>query len=500
MENAPYIRQAFTPSERDYIIDRVGRGEITREQAEAEAEKIGVGPLASKPDPSTFDPMREAYWSLPMALIWLETESVDEVREVSNDYRRKVWHWEETERGWVLRLMRAVELLDLTYRPGHRAAKELFWRCAKNSEIAPTARLVSSGERVSIPPPRWYDLEMGIEMVQQHIGLHASGVLWCYDVLVSRIECIEAQARLKQISPAAVSPDPIANKTMLCGGRFVLPKNTVENAAPVGLGGLRELAAQEYATTSKSIPTEECVALAHRVTGDPRFVEYVRKVHFDSLRALAKCLAYEMVAEDAIVATSASFVGERLATVAHPKPDGRFKQVIEAFQLSWLSREDAPIRPASEGDRWLPPHYVVGCCKVFPFGTLVEYLEHLFRTEMGAISREQIEQIGLELADAGHRTNGSEGIEQKKRARTGRKPNPLWDVCCQDALAQLEEKGAPRPDDDDPLWRTQADFERWILNWWTQKLPRDAKLPSEGYVREHAGQWLRKFEEGKKGQ
>jgi hypothetical protein len=431
IDNAPYIRQPVAPSERDYIIDCVGRGEITPEQAEVEAKKMGVGPLAAKPGPSTFDPMREARWSLEMVLTWFETQSADKVREVCNDYRKEVWEWQPTDamgRAWVLRMRSPVELLDLC-SPGYRAAKEQLWRCAKNGEINATARLCSTGERVPIAAARWYDLEIG--MVGRCIGLKVDSSPWCYDVLISCTECIEAHARIKQIPPAAVSPDPIANKTTPCGGGFVterLPKNTVKNARPVALGGLSELASQENAITSKSIPSEECVALAHRVTGDRRFVEYVRKVHFDSLRALAKCLASEMVAEDAILASSASFLGERLATVAHPKPGCRFKHLIETFQLSWLTREDASTRPASECDDWLPRHYVLGCCKVFPFGMLIEYLERLFRKEMGAISREQIEQIGLALVDGDHRAkddnpSGKADAGHRAKRKPGRPPD-----------------------------------------------------------------------------
>jgi hypothetical protein len=199
MDTASYIRQTFTPTERDQVIDRVRRGEITKEKAEAEAEKIGVGPLAAKPDPSTFDPIGEAYWSLEMVLTWFETESADEVREVWNDYRKEVWDWqpiEPTGSAWALRMKSPVELLDLCCRPGYHAAKEQLWRCVKNGEINATARLCSTGERVPIPAARWYDLKIG--MVGRCIGLHVDSGPWCYDVLFSSSECMKVHARVNE--------------------------------------------------------------------------------------------------------------------------------------------------------------------------------------------------------------------------------------------------------------------------------------------------------------
>jgi len=244
---------------------------------------------------------------------------------------------------------------------------------------------------------------------------------------------------------------------------------------------LGELAARENAMTSKSIPRKECLALAHRVSGgDPAYVNWVGKDqgdktydrYFDNLHALARGLARELEKAGHIVCDPSG--GYRLA---NPN-DGRFEQLKKKLESDWLPKAQEL--------------------------SLVEYLENRFLAERGEIRREEIEQISLALVDtdAAHRANGSDtaGMKQKKGGRIGRKPNPLWDVCRQDALAHLKEKGAPRPDDDDRFWRTQADFERWILNWWTRNLPNDAKQPSESSAREYAAQWLGEFEEGKKGQ
>ena len=68
-------------------------GEITPEEAEAEAERQGFGPLGTKPNPIDFDPSRIPDWSLPMALAWIAWRTTDAVREHCADYREKCLLW-----------------------------------------------------------------------------------------------------------------------------------------------------------------------------------------------------------------------------------------------------------------------------------------------------------------------------------------------------------------------------------------------------------------------
>jgi hypothetical protein len=69
MTNSSYLRQPAGPlPPKAKIIERVERGEITWEKAEAEAASLGLGALETRPDPALFDPMKEPSWSLPMIL------------------------------------------------------------------------------------------------------------------------------------------------------------------------------------------------------------------------------------------------------------------------------------------------------------------------------------------------------------------------------------------------------------------------------------------------
>ena len=83
----------YVPSDRDILIDKVQRGELTPQKAEAEAARVGLEPFEVGPNPADFDPMGEASWSLPMALAWIMWRSRDPVREMWDLYREKFRFW-----------------------------------------------------------------------------------------------------------------------------------------------------------------------------------------------------------------------------------------------------------------------------------------------------------------------------------------------------------------------------------------------------------------------
>jgi hypothetical protein len=75
------------------LIDRVQRGILPPELAEAEAARLGLRPLATTPDPSRFDPMGEVSWTPAMAVAWVAFRKPGEVREWSDAYRAECWDW-----------------------------------------------------------------------------------------------------------------------------------------------------------------------------------------------------------------------------------------------------------------------------------------------------------------------------------------------------------------------------------------------------------------------
>jgi hypothetical protein len=83
----------YVPSDRDILITKVQHGELTPHEAEREATRLGLGPFTHTPNPSDFDPLREATWSLPMMLACVEYGTTDAVREMWDPYREKFRYW-----------------------------------------------------------------------------------------------------------------------------------------------------------------------------------------------------------------------------------------------------------------------------------------------------------------------------------------------------------------------------------------------------------------------
>jgi hypothetical protein len=61
----------MTDRTRDELITKVQHGERTPAEAEIEAKRLNLRPLENRPDPHDYDPMREPFWTLPMAVAWI---------------------------------------------------------------------------------------------------------------------------------------------------------------------------------------------------------------------------------------------------------------------------------------------------------------------------------------------------------------------------------------------------------------------------------------------
>jgi hypothetical protein len=83
------------------LLEKVRRGELVPDTAEAEAHRLGLGKLANTPDPSEFDPTQETWWTLPMVIAWIAWRSPEVVREYWDRYRSVCveWHFREWRAG-----------------------------------------------------------------------------------------------------------------------------------------------------------------------------------------------------------------------------------------------------------------------------------------------------------------------------------------------------------------------------------------------------------------
>jgi hypothetical protein len=82
---------------RSSIYARFTLGEITQEQAEAEARAAGFGTLERHPNPADYDPIREPFWTLPMTLAWIIYRSADPVARLMDSFQAETRIWLPTD-------------------------------------------------------------------------------------------------------------------------------------------------------------------------------------------------------------------------------------------------------------------------------------------------------------------------------------------------------------------------------------------------------------------
>jgi hypothetical protein len=164
-------RRATSLDLRDEILRRAQEGELTPDEAEAEARKAGVGPLAKQAPVADFDPMAEVFWTLAMALAWGIWRDPAKVREYWNDYRRQGWDWMPPDsglyKGWSLHRPRYVSLHDVwrddaarsdVAKPRATQMQDELWKALSSGQITATGIPVDGEARVSIPAYEWIDL------------------------------------------------------------------------------------------------------------------------------------------------------------------------------------------------------------------------------------------------------------------------------------------------------------------------------------------------------
>ncbi len=164
------------PHDLETLIKKASRGEILPDAAEAEAKRLGVGPLARKPKESSFDPMSETWWTLPMAIGWIVWRQPRQVLVYWDEYRLQCWAWR-----WVLGRHRLVQespaTLSLLVRVERRAetaaqdpkivksvmsvrsAKSKLWSALRADKVNAIGFDLGIGRRVPIRDFEWLDLD-----------------------------------------------------------------------------------------------------------------------------------------------------------------------------------------------------------------------------------------------------------------------------------------------------------------------------------------------------
>ena len=165
---------------RDEVIERVKRGQMTPDQAEAwaaeRAKLVGENfekPFAEERTFNHYDPREDTFWSLPMAAAWIIWRTYEDVLKVapSRGQRCKAWHKNGANsydlyfpRDWTLsdvyvagaqdddaeRIRRTNEALD--------ARKKLRNQLERGGLVA--FGINAEGERKEIPAVGWQDISL----------------------------------------------------------------------------------------------------------------------------------------------------------------------------------------------------------------------------------------------------------------------------------------------------------------------------------------------------
>jgi hypothetical protein len=159
------------PDPRHLILQRLRRGEITREQAEAEAQAAGFPLRETHPDPADYEPIIEPFWTLPMTLAWILYRSDDAVRNLMESFvaATRVWrHYHRSDGQKVVGLfppMRksAFDVINEAVRgdasmrqvvSGIKARNDLLRRL-KSGEVKAFGIPLGQREHQPIPPISW---------------------------------------------------------------------------------------------------------------------------------------------------------------------------------------------------------------------------------------------------------------------------------------------------------------------------------------------------------
>lgn len=167
--------------QREQLFERAKHGEISGDEADAEAIRLGLGSLSSRPNPDAFRAEAETHWTLPMAVAWIAYLDLDEVREWSAPYRAECWHWVwqrwrvgfdgPVYEGWhleqrskptlaMLGISAAVDRAegDKPLAMSIGEATEALWMALREGFFVASGIDTQTDRRVEIPKLEWHEL------------------------------------------------------------------------------------------------------------------------------------------------------------------------------------------------------------------------------------------------------------------------------------------------------------------------------------------------------
>lgn len=166
---------------RNNLIQKARYGEITGDQADAEAKRLGLGSLSQEPVCDKFRPEAEAYWTLVMSVAWIVYRDLEEVRKWSLPFREECfdWRWQRWQlgfdgpihEGWLLEQRGRPNLGGLQIGAAYEEAakgkrpimpvsiaKEALWQGLHEGLFAASGISSQTGKRTEIPALEWHEL------------------------------------------------------------------------------------------------------------------------------------------------------------------------------------------------------------------------------------------------------------------------------------------------------------------------------------------------------
>ncbi|RBP18163.1 hypothetical protein DFR50_101107 [Roseiarcus fermentans] len=137
-------------------------GTWTPQQAEEWAQSRRLPPFAEVPDPAKFDPLQELYCTLSMALIWVASRDINNVREAWSEWWEVHKGWRENHpQGWTLGpLKRPTDHTTFERFPlDPRSACKQLWAAHITGKIVSTGINDETRIRRVIRQEEWCDLK-----------------------------------------------------------------------------------------------------------------------------------------------------------------------------------------------------------------------------------------------------------------------------------------------------------------------------------------------------
>jgi hypothetical protein len=230
---------------RDDLIDEVKYGRMTPAEAEAEAARLGLEPLASRPDPKKFNVMGEAWWTLPMTVAWIAWRDPQRVLDWYDPYRAECldWHYREWRLGpdgpvfkghFLNERQRATLVLLSLSQTGRKnpgpmtveEAKTRLQRALQENTLQATGIPNNGAQRIVIPDHEWRDLKWTEEKGRDFARYGLLSVAGYSDIAFRQRSVLALWPERHHVRPAAqlpptVRPDGPGDFPLYCAAQWI---------------------------------------------------------------------------------------------------------------------------------------------------------------------------------------------------------------------------------------------------------------------------------------